>query len=285
LKQTACGPYKPGGYCVGSALVDGAGTGANFLTLAARACAWEKLAEKNLLNPDLTVDRYRLFNNMLSSQPMCMNLFADLRLAVQHGNANAGEIVRAMFRELPIATVDGLEIEMLPQPKKNYIDDKTAFDAAVFFTDRDGHKGLASIETKYTDKLGGNAAVNEKFQKDKARELGLFNDEGSAWYETHHLDQIVRNLLLTVVYGERHQLRLVRNFVIAPVADQETPKLIDTLRPRLAARYRDAISLVPLEEVVDRGLGAADGPFKGHLREFRRRYLEFGPVEHFLSAS
>ncbi len=285
LKEERYGLHEPGGRPVGSAVVNGEATGANFLSLAARALAWEKLAEKQDINPDLTVKRYRLFNNMLSSQPLCFNLFADLRLHLMHKRPIAGAVVAAMLQESPIATVERLDVEVLPQPKEEYIADKTAFDAAVFFTDRQGRPGLASIETKYTDKLGGNKAGREDYQKQIAEEIGLLNDEGRAWYSTHCFDQIMRNLLLTLVCGRRHQMANVRNYVVAPQADKDTPVLIDELRGRLTPGIRDAIALLSLEEVVHRGMAVADRFFADHLREFHRRYLDFSQIQGLLSVS
>lgn len=283
LKQSSCGCHVPEGKRVGSALENGETSGANFLSLAARACAWEKLAEKQLVNPDLTVDRYRLFNNMLSSQPMCFNLFADLRLGVHHDNANAREIIAAMFPESPIRKVDRVEIEMLPQPKEDYIDDRTAFDAVVLFTGSDGRPGLASIETKYTDKLGVSPARSVARQKQIARDIGLFDDRAADLYDSVPFGQIIRNLLLTLVYGKRHECSSVRNYVIAPAEDEETRQVIHSLRERLAPKYRDAIAFISLEDVGERGLRVARGEYKRHLRAFHQRYLDFGQIETFLS--
>jgi len=282
LKHRECGLHRPGGRRVGSALVNGEATGANFLSLAATACAWEKLAEKEMLNGDLTVDRCRLFNNMLSSQPMCFNLFADLRLGVQHADPNARQVVAAMFGEPATTTVECVEIEMLPRPKGDYINDKTAFDAAVFFSDRHGRKGLISIETKYTDKLGSNPAANEKWQKELAGKLGLFNDQGQDWYASHHFDQIARNLLLTVAYGRRHKFSSFKNCVLAPADDKETRVLIDTMRQRLAPEYQHTIAFLTLQEVVQCGSDAAGKFFKRHLRRFQGRYLDLSQIQGLL---
>ena len=177
LGQEECGPWSAGRRVVGNVVVDGERTGANFLSPAAFACAKEKVEEKRS-NPDLTIDEYRLFNNMLSSMPMCFNLFSDLRAGVIAGKPDATAVLRGMFRESPIGTVESVEVEMIPRPTKDYIDDRTAFDAAVLFRDEAGATGIATIETKYTDKLGGNRASRERRKFALAEELGLFTREG-----------------------------------------------------------------------------------------------------------
>lgn len=275
LKQPECGPYRPGGYLVGSSLANGEQTGANFLDDAARACAWEKLAEKRLFNRDLTVEKHRLFNNMLSSQPMCINLFACLRLGIHLGDPCAAQVVAAMFKGQPIRHIDRLEIEMLPQPKEDYISDKTAFDAALLFRTADRRPGLISIETKYTDKLGGNQGAAAKRQREIAHRMGLLSAAGRDWYASHSFDQVMRNLLLTLVYGQKHGFAVAINYIIAPSEDVATRQLVTDLRARLASAYQDSICFLSLEDLVARGRAVADARFRSHLDRFHKRYLAF----------
>ena len=72
------GPTKNSSKRYGNFLVDGEQTGSNFVSKAAYRYAIQRTLDKNI-NKDLTIDSYRLFNNMMSSMPMCFNLFSDLR--------------------------------------------------------------------------------------------------------------------------------------------------------------------------------------------------------------
>ena len=279
LGEPDCGPWRRGGRPVGSTLVNGERTGANFLSPAAFAYAKEKVAEKET-NPDLTLDAYRLFNNMLSSMPMCFNLFSDFRERARDGCGTTRRVLAAMFAESPITAIDSVEVEMLPRPTERYIDDKTAFDAAVLFRDASGLRGLVSIETKYTDKLGVNKASNEDRKFALARDLGLFTDEGLAWYRTHGFDQVARNLLLTLAYAQVEGLDYATNYVLGPAEDKEAPRAVESLRQRLAPAFRDRILWLPLEHAIERGLGAADEFFTDHLKRFHSRYLDFSQIEH-----
>ena len=296
LKQQDCGPWQPGGLQVGSSLVNGEQSRANFISPAALACAFDKLAEKEE-DSDITIDRERLFNNMLSSQPMCFNLFGDFRVGVSHENPNAGQVLAAILGESSRSLFSDVEIEMFPRPdgdpkpNGNYIYDKTAFDAAVLFKDGEGRQSLASIETKYTDKLGGNEAHEQDRQKGIAEDLRLFNEKGREWDATHDFDQVVRNLLLTIEFGRRRGLARAVNYVPAPEEDKVTPKLIEELIGRLsvdgnqifADRYCDCIKFLTLEMVVCRGLQVADPLYGEHLWRFFRRYFGFVQILHLLS--
>jgi hypothetical protein len=274
-----CGPWRRGAQPVGSSLVDGESTGANFISETAFEYAKQRVADK-AENHDLTIEEFRLFNNMLSSQPMCFNLFAEFRAAVQETRPDATKVLAAIFSSSLIKSVTDVIVEMIPTPTKNYINDKTAFDAAIFYTDPNGQPGLASIETKYTDKLGKNPASKPDVQFELVRRLGVFTADALAHYEERGgFDQIVRNLLLTIAYAEKHGLATAANYVLAPSADVETPERIAELQSRLTEPYRDKIEWLPLEQVVERGqtadaLWAAD-----HLKQFYRRYLDFTPID------
>ena len=278
LNETNCGPWRKGGRPVGSTLVDGERTGANFLSPAAFTYAREKAVEKGT-NPDLTLDVYRLFNNMLSSMPMCFNLFSDFLERARSDCGTTCRVLAAMFAESPIAAIESVEVEMLPRPTERYIDDKTAFDAAVLFRDASGRPGLASIETKYTDELGGNKARNEDRKFELALNLGLFTDDGLAWYRTHGFDQVARNLLLTFAYARVEGLHHAMNYVLGPAEDEEAPRAVESLRLRLAPAFRDRIMWLPLEHAIERGLSVADQFLADHLKRFHSRYLDFSQIE------
>lgn len=278
LKIAKCGPWRHGDRSVGSSIVDGEMSGANFISPGAFAYAKQRAADKKN-NPDLTIDEFRLFNNMLSSMPMCFNLFADFRTAAMAGWANCTRVLGEIFKTSPINRVDEVGVEIVPMLPE-YIEDKTAWDAAVFYTDRDGRKGLASIETKYTDKLGANRASRQDKKFQLARDLGVFSDDGLKWYETHGFDQVARNLLLTLAYAKTHNLIQAKNYVLAPKDDNEGGAAVSELQNRLSPQYKDSIELLPLETVVERGLTCADEFFTDHLNRFRRRYLDFSQIAH-----
>lgn len=282
MKQTQFGAAVQGGSRVGSVLVDGEATGANFVSAQAFSYAKEKVASKKG-NPDLTINPDRLFNNMLSSQPMCFNLFADLHAGIRAGSAAAQHTVAAMFPLSRIDTVESMDVEMIPRPIADYIDDKTAFDAAVLFKNVDGQPGLVSIETKYTDHLAGNCASDPTFQLQLAKAWGLLTPDGARHYDVG-FDQVARNVLLTLAYAKKHGRSSAINYVVALADDEEAKIAVETLRGRLAEPFRGCIQFLPLETVVARGLATADAALAAVLTEFRRRYLDFSPVDAMLNA-
>jgi hypothetical protein len=115
--------------------------GSNFLTPEIHRVVRERLREGGR-----NVERFRLLHNMLSSQPMCFNLFGplvhDLELATQ---------VFQAVPELEVDRVLAVKLEFAPVPTEEYLADGTSFDAYVEYAHRDGSLAFVGIETKLTD--------------------------------------------------------------------------------------------------------------------------------------
>ncbi len=91
------------------------------------------------------IEETRLRANLLSSQPLCFNLFGHLRAYPEH----AITVLNATF-DLDIETIKAIEVEWAPDPA-SHLGDKTAFDAYVEYTTPDGERGFIGVETKYTE--------------------------------------------------------------------------------------------------------------------------------------
>lgn len=132
-----------------------ANKGLNFLNQSIFNVAKQRVAEgKGAVEP------FRLFNNMLSSQPMCFNLFGmmvnDLDLATtlwkQVFPDKIGRIRRVLF-------------EYAPEPKGEYLEDNTAFDAFIEYLDLDDKLSFIGIETKLTEKFSQKIYDKESYRK------------------------------------------------------------------------------------------------------------------------
>jgi hypothetical protein len=119
---------------------DGA-KGLNFLTPDIFEVAKSRVKDEQGM-----VEEFRLFNNMLSSQPMCFNLFGPF--------VTSFNLATEVFKHLlpnEIEKVTDVKIEYSPEPKEEYLNDRTAFDAFVEFLRPDGRFGFVGIETKLTE--------------------------------------------------------------------------------------------------------------------------------------
>lgn len=117
-------------------------TGANFVTAGARDAVKARLCAKE---SHQMLDAQRLWADLLSSMPMCFNLFgelaADLRLA--------DRAVHTWWPDAP-GTVSAVRFEHSPgRLDPAFIGNLSAFDAAFLLDIGNGAQGIVGVETKY----------------------------------------------------------------------------------------------------------------------------------------
>lgn len=268
------GPNKNSKNFYGNMLVNGEQTGANFLSKDAFEFAQQKISDKQI-NKDLTIDGYRLFNNMLSSMPMCFNMFSDLRKMLLKNNAEVTEIVKLMFKEIDwIDQVNYIDVEFIPTPISNYINDKSAFDAMILVQDKNGKKGLISIETKYTDLLGSNTAKDSETKNKIVSEGKFFDETLMNELQSKGYKQIHRNFLLTYAYAKKNKMSNFSNVIISPEEDKISIAELDELKEHMI-KYDENIFKISLEEIVDRLSYIKNDQISSLMKKFQKRYLDF----------
>ena len=119
------------------------GKGANFLTEVA-----SKNAKWRVENPEphQTLIKDRLFCDLLSSMPMCFNLFGELEADLEL----ADRAVHAWWPDVP-GRVSAVRFEWSPGRliTGRYLENKSAFDVAFELDLGDGKRGVLGVETKY----------------------------------------------------------------------------------------------------------------------------------------
>jgi len=209
-----------------------------------------------------TVDATRLFGNLLSSMPMCFNLFGAIGSA-----ASFADLIRSVFDE-QAAAIDDVVCEAPSPPTWN---DRTAFDAHIGYRVGTGERRFLAIETKYTEPFTKN-----RYDRAEYRQL----TDQSGWFEPGAADLLVENttnqlwrglLLMNVV--EAHTGSTGRYCVVAPADDSEARAAVDVVRSLLVPYERWRLRFVSLEEIVAAARGAGDCPLSDWADNFSRRYL------------
>jgi hypothetical protein len=139
-------PYRGGDAAtlVGSRLaLDFAMTsGTNFVTPAALAAARRRLANPE---PHQTLLPARLWADLLSSMPLCFNLFGDLDADPEQ----AAQAVRAWWPAAPQGSVT-VRFEHSPGRRDmSLLGNRSAFDVAFDIDAGNGTRGIVGVETKY----------------------------------------------------------------------------------------------------------------------------------------
>jgi hypothetical protein len=164
---------------------------ANYLTEDIRQVIREEVLDAKRSEGKL-IGRPRIFEDLLSSQPLVFNLFGmlsrDLPLASK---------VFAGMTSGRCRTVTRVEFEHSPgRGDHNYTGDHSAFDAYVEFKDARGRDGFVAIEVKYHEDLRNPPSTHKARYDELAARMGCFVLDRREALRSAPLQQIWRDHLL-----------------------------------------------------------------------------------------
>ena len=134
----------------------------------------------------------RIFNDLLSSQPLCFNLFGELK-----HNLDLATRVVAGLTSGHVAQVTAIEFEHSPGRRDTkYTGDRSAFDVFVEYIAVGGARGILGVEVKYHEGLGDPAAEHGPRYDEVAALMGAFRPDAAARLRAKPLQQIWRDHLL-----------------------------------------------------------------------------------------
>lgn len=254
----------------------------NFLTECAFKHAKDRVENKKEYE---TIEKDRLFNNLLSSQPMAFNLFCPLMQMLEESTERATKVIKAALPDYPIQEVTKIALEFIPGKDKELTGDKSAMDAIIRFVDTNGKDGFIAVETKYSENLGKNAAYKKdgKGKKlpraqsiDAIRKLRCFTKdvEENIIKGNIPLTQIYRNFLLSEAYGFYNELQSY-SIILAPKKHPTTQKELESLTNVLRDEYKDKIKEIKLEDFVNALINNCSGEYRVVFERFYDRYLNF----------
>lgn len=273
------GPYRSSKKQQINMIVDGENTGKNFVNDFAFQYAKHRVAEKK---KNETFDLYRLFNNLLSSQPMAFNLFCPFIEMMEKGKEKeVSAIFQAIFPDKGINKVEKIVLEYLHTDIKNYLNDKTAMDVIIRYIDDEGKNSFIAIETKYTDVLGTNSASNTTLHKGWIKRLGEFKKESETELlnDNKPISQIYRNFLLTECYGVLEGANRYCSVILASAQHPTTLDEVNSLKDELKPEFQYKISSVTLEDFIEKTLAVCPQNEATPFVYFKNRYLDFSKIE------
>ena len=260
----------------------------NFLTECAFKHAKYRVENKKEYE---TIEKDRLFNNLLSSQPMAFNLFCPLRQMLVDSPELATKVIKAVLPDYPIHKVTKVELEFIP---KNYLEltgDKSAMDAIIEFEDEQGKGGFIAVETKYSESLGTNVAYDrdENGQKiprvktiEAVKKLRCFKPdiEKQIVEGKKGLTQIYRNFLLSEMYGLDEEIQSY-SIILAPNKHPSKDKEFNTLHNELCEEYQHKIKRIDLEDFVNKIISVCPEEYKSVFERFHDRYLNWDKLKNY----
>lgn len=260
---------------LGSRITDNAGRdGANFLSpeiaaLVRRECAYRELGAL------IEVDRLRA--NLLSSMPMCFNLFGPLKLDLRQAARFMAELFPGLMSE-----VRAIRFEHSPgRGKVSYTADYSAFDVAVYGLSPEGKRVLVAFEIKYSE-AGGEPVPSRISERQLVIGVtgGLYDDPDDPALFGPAFQQLTRELNLAqaiVDHGDVDEAVFVLsgprlNHHVAEMGEGFAQKLNAPIPFPGKARF----AALTLERLVEALLAIG---MVSHATAFHRRYLDFWQVD------
>ncbi|MGB2963678.1 MAG: hypothetical protein WBB69_06795 [Anaerolineales bacterium] len=168
---------------------------ANYLTDSIRAVVRNEVLDKNKSRGKLYV-KPRIFNDLLSSQPLCFNLFGELQQDLP--------LATKVFNDLSpteIKEVTAIEFEYSPgRGDDRYTGDRSAFDVYVSYLTESGGRGFLGVEVKYHENLKGKASPHRERYDQVAEIMGCFKIHHLSKLREQPLQQIWRDHLLAGIH-------------------------------------------------------------------------------------
>ena len=169
---------------------------ANFLTDNIRRLVEGEIV-KARANGGL-ISEPRIWNNLLSSQPLCFNLFGEMHCDLDL----ASNYFRKLFPE-KVERVTSIQFEYSPgRGNLDYTGDNSAFDVFIEYT-KGGKNGFIGIEVKYSENMKEESKEKAAtYFKDRyeaiTNESGKFKEGSIAQLRVPPLSQIWRDHLLSI---------------------------------------------------------------------------------------
>jgi hypothetical protein len=256
---------QPAGFAgqrrLGSRLPAGDET-SNFLTpVVARAVAAAKA------QPGALVSAPRIYDNMLSSQPLAFNLFAELGADLNL----AGSVGHLLWPDM-LDTVEEIRFEWSPgRGSRRYLANRSAFDVALIGRDASGARTCVGIEVKYHEDLTQDpGSPDNPRYLEVAAASGVFHDPAAPALQALPLRQIWFDhlLALSMTGDEPDDFARTRFVLLAPAINSAAVAVDVAYR----AHLRDSLTYErrALEEVVAVIATTTDASW---VSDFASRYL------------
>jgi hypothetical protein len=214
----------------------------------------------------------RIFDNMLSSQPLCFNLFGELSLDLDA----ATDVARILWPDR-VDMIRSIKFEHSPgRGDANYLSNKSAFDVYLEHSTPTGGRGFIGIEVKYHENLRAAPARHKPRYDEVAAASGAFKPGRTEGMHKPPLQQLWLDhlLALSMLQGRDWDTGL---FVLLHPTHNEVCSSAwrdysTRLRPESHAQART------IEELVGVISKVAPRPW---VTEFEHRYLDFPRVHEF----
>lgn len=247
---------------------------ANFLTEPVR-----DVVRAEVCNPVASKGKLygkpRIFNDLLSSQPMCFNLFGELTTDLPLASAVVNGLTDGRFPE-----VTSIGFENSPgRGDSRYLNDRSAFDVFVRCRTASDGAGFLGIEVKYHENLAGTAGDHKERYDEVADLMGCFAANREP-LRLSPLQQIWRDHLLAGITLIEDGYDDGMFVMLCPRDNQHVSSALDDYRAQLSSG--ESFAAWTIEDVVAKLSDQSDATW---IDAFSDRYLAFDKIDQRLAAA
>jgi hypothetical protein len=242
----------------------------NFLTDSVREVVRTELAAEVTRREEKLISEPRIYEDLLSSQPLCFNLFGEMKADLLIATAWARHLWPGRVEQ-----VTRLEFEHSPGRRdERYLGNRTAFDVYLEHTVPDGGEGFIGIEVKYHESLEVKAAeIRPRVREVATASADTFDQGALKELAAPPLQQVWFDHLLALSMLEADGARWSKNglFVLMhPVANEACYRVVNAYVAKL--REHRTFQRMTLEEAVAALRVTCDGEW---VEAFQERYLRY----------
>lgn len=228
------------------------------------------LVQREIKNKEKMIGQPRIWNNLLSSQPLAFNLFGELKL--EEGLKTATAVFRELFPN-QVKKVTAIEFEWSPGRRNpKYTNDRSAFDVFVKYKSIDGENCFYGIEVKYAENMKENSARNREEYVKVSEDMGIYKSESLDILKNTNLQQLWRDhLLVGSMFKTNNDYNRGDFIILYPGGNTECGELIEKYVKTFKG---DDNYFIPL--TLELFYNALSNNLKDKwVNEFNKRYLNY----------
>lgn len=248
--------------------------GANFMSPNIAKLAYRESVYREI---GAVIEQERLWTNMLSSQPLCFNLFGGLKLDMDKANL----FFRHLFPDY-VASVEGIYFEHSPgRGDPTFTEDGTAFDVFVICTTPQGESGFVAIEVKYSESMGEPLSTLRPRYEELSKAVNVYRDHASQALRGSPLQQLWREHLLSRAMVANGLYSVGRFVVVYPEQNHHCAAAVKAYQKHLVSDdpHASGFDAVTLEDCLVALQAIGDKPTAQALHG---RYLDFERIEEVI---
>ena len=246
-------------------------SGTNFLTQNIFNIVKDEIANKHIERK--VIKEPRIWNNLLSSQPLAFNLFGELKINLDL----ATKVFQDLYPERNIQKVTEIKFEYSPGRKDpKYTGDSSAFDVFIEYLNNKNEECFFGIEVKYAENLNDEPSTHKENYEFISKASKIIDLSKLEDLKQKPIQQIWRDHLLTMSLFITNKDYKIGDFIyLYPSKNIECVDGIEKYSKTFNSNIENHFLPLTIEKMVDRIKNYCNDNW---ISDFQDRYLTFEKI-------